>query len=146
MNLPRVTPHLASLKSFILIFFAAVLLSSCSQKFNFNKSSVVPSAEGKVTVKTDNNKNYNIKLKVEHLAEPSRLTPSHSTYVVWMKTRENGTRNIGHLNVSSGMLSSKLKASMETVSPHKPTGFFITAEDAPDSSYPGWVVMETETK
>lgn len=107
---------------------------------------MLPSAEGKVVVKSDNNDNYKIKLKVERIAEPKRLSPPHDTYVVWMKTSENGASNIGHLNVSSGFLSSKLKASMETVSPYKPTGFFITAEDMPDSSYPGLVVLETETK
>ena len=46
-----------------------------------------------------------------------------------MVTKENGTKNIGSIKTSSGFLSSKLKSSLKTVTPYKPTSFFITAED-----------------
>ncbi|WP_018617108.1 hypothetical protein [Segetibacter koreensis] len=59
------------LLSIFMIFF----LSSCSRKISFAKSTVVPTAEGSVKIKKDNNKNYSIDLKVIRLAEPKRLVP-----------------------------------------------------------------------
>ncbi len=117
------------------IFIAALTLSSCAKKMTFGTSSVVPAAEGSVKVKSDKNNNTTIDLKVERLADPKRLNPPKATYVVWMETASNGTQNIGSLNTSSGLLSGKLKSSLKTVTPYKPTGFFITAEDDKDVQY-----------
>ncbi len=120
------------------------LFSSCSKKMTFAKSSVVPAAEGYVKVKSDKNNNYTIDLKVKRLANPSDLTPSRKTYVVWMETKENGTKNIGNIRTSSGFLSSKLKSSLKTVTPFKPTAFYITAEDDESTTFPnGEVVLRT---
>lgn len=124
------------------LFIAIVLLSSCgSSKYNFSTSSVVPAAEGKVKVKKDGNSNYKISLEVIRLAEPQRLNPSKAMYVVWMETEQNGIKNIGQLKTSSGLLSNTLKSSLNTVTPFKPTGFFITAEDDASIQYPGGQVV-----
>ncbi|MBA2500887.1 MAG: hypothetical protein H0V30_14270 [Chitinophagaceae bacterium] len=112
---------------------------------SFQTSSVVPSAEGSVKVKKDNNNNYSIDLNVIRLADPKRLEPSKSTYVVWIETAENGSKNIGSLNTSSSMFSKTLKSSLKTVSPFKPVSLFITAEDNADIQYPGsQVVLRTD--
>ena len=71
------------------------------------------------------------------LAEPKRLSPPRQMYVVWMETEQNGTKNIGQLNTSSGMFSKTLKSSLKTVSSFKPTKIFITAEDDASIQYPG---------
>lgn len=55
---------------------------SFSKKIAFQTSSVVPSAEGTVKVKKDDNNNYSIYLKVIRLADPMRLEPPKSTCVV----------------------------------------------------------------
>lgn len=61
-----------------------------------------------------------------------------------MKTEDNGRKNIGQLKTSSGLFSSKLKSSLNTVSSFKPTGFFVTAEDNSNIQYPtGQVVLTT---
>ena len=61
-----------------------------------------------------------------------------------METQSNGTKNIGSLNTSSGFLSGKMKSSLKTVTPFKPTGFFITAEDDATAQYAnGQVVLRT---
>lgn len=117
------------------------LLGSCSSKFKFMNSSVVPAAEGSVKVKKDNNNNYNIDLSVVRLAEPSRLTPPKTAYVVWMETGANGVKNIGNLKTSSGFMSKTLTSSLETVTSFKPTGFFITAEDNEAVQNPGQVIV-----
>ncbi|MEO7309121.1 MAG: hypothetical protein ABIX01_01890 [Chitinophagaceae bacterium] len=128
-----------------IIFFFVFSFASCANKIPFQTSSVVPAAEGSVKVKKDENNNYSIDLNVIRLADPKRLEPSKSTYVVWIETAENGSKNIGSLNTSSGMLSKTLKSSLKTVSPFKPVSLFITAEDNADIQYPGTqVVLRTD--
>jgi hypothetical protein len=132
--------------SFILFSFFILLFESCARKISFMTSSVVPAAEGTVKLKKDNNNNYNVSLEVMRLAEPERLQPPKDNYVVWMNTEQNGTQNIGKLETSSGLLSKTLKSSLETVTPFKPSDFFITAEDDAVVQYPsGQVVLRTKS-
>lgn len=123
--------------------FLIFLISSCSQKINFQTSTVVPAAKGTVKIKKDKNKNYAIDVNVTNLAEPKRLDPPKSIYVVWIETN-SGIKNVGQMKSSSGFLSSGLKASLSAVSPFKPTRVFITAENDGDIRYPGsQVVLST---
>lgn len=124
----------------VLAITLIFLFSACSKKITFLNSAVVPAAEGTVSMKMDNNKNYNIDLSVNHLADPSRLTPPKKVYVVWMETNE-GAQNIGQLKTSTKGLSRMLSSSLTTVTPHKPTGFLITAEDDAIGNYPGTTVV-----
>ncbi len=127
-------------RNILLMVSASLMLfyfSSCAKKVSFQSSSIVPAAKGTVKVKKDKNNNYKINISLTNLAEPKNLQPSKSTYVVWMETSDNGTRNIGQINSSTGFLSSKLKANFETVSAFKPIKIFITAEDEANIQYPG---------
>jgi hypothetical protein len=130
-----------SLTIIILLLFAA-----CTKKITFLNSAVVPAAEGTVTMKKDNNNNYLIDLVVTRLADPGRLTPPRNVYVVWMETSQSGVQNIGQLKTSTKGFSKMLSSSLKTVTPHKPTSFFITAEDDAIGNYPGMtVVLKTGT-
>ena len=121
-------------------------LSSCAKKITFQNSSVVPAARGQVTVDKDNNKNYVIKINIDNLAEVKRLESSKNMYIVWMESDESKAKNIGQIKSDTSFISSKLKASFETVSAIKPTKIFITAEDNADTQYPGnTIVLETNT-
>ena len=119
----------------MLTIFSVASLTSCSQKIAFQNSTVVPAAQGKVTIKKDSNKNYAIKIKISNLAEVQRLQPAKNVYVVWIETEENNIKNIGRIKSDSGFLSSKLKATFETVTSFKPTKVFITGENNQDVSY-----------
>jgi len=133
-----------TIRCILLMATAAVLLfyfSSCARKISFQTSSVVPAAEGKVKLTKDDNNNYKIKITISNLAEPERLQPAKKTYVVWMQTADNGTKNIGQINSSTGFLSGKLKAAFETVTAFKPIKIFITAEDDASIQYPGMQVV-----
>jgi len=136
-----------SLTNTVLAIVAAVIVlfffSSCARKISFQTSSVVPAARGDVKVKKDNNNNYSIQISLNNLAEPKRLEPSKNTYVVWMESSDNVTKNIGQINSSTGFLSNKLKASFETVSSTRPTKIFLTAEDDAGIQYPGTQVVLT---
>jgi len=137
---------LFSKKTLLIIPIVLLLLSfiSCGKKIMFQTSSVVPAARGEVKVKKDDNKNYVISIKINGLAEANRLEPSSNVYVVWMETDDSKAKNIGQIKSDSKMLSSKLKATFETVTAFKPKKIFITAEDNADVQYPrNQLVLET---
>ena len=129
-------------------FFAFAIIftfDSCTKKIAFTNSSVVPAAEGHVKVTKDKNKNYSVSVDVVNLAQPDKLSPPKSVYVVWMDTESNGTKNIGQLTSSGSLLSKTLKGSLKTISSFKPTRVFVTAEDNGNVTFPGMVmVMQTE--
>lgn len=130
--------------SIVLIGFV-LLFSSCATRAIFLQSAVVPAAEGKVTIKEDANKNYVIKVQINNLAESQSLLPPKNVYVIWLVTSGNITENMGQIVSSSGALSSKLKASFETVSSYRPTKIFITAENEANVQYPfSEVVLTTD--
>lgn len=129
----------------LLLITALIFISCGTTRIAFEKSSVVPAAEGSVKVKRDKNENYQIDLNVIRLAEPQRLSPPQNVYVVWMETDGKGTKNIGQIGTSESFLSSTLKSSLRTASTFRPTAFFITAEDRADRTYPSsTVVLRTE--
>lgn len=123
----------------IILLVLAFTFASCETKINFLTSSVVPAATGYVTVKTDDNKNYAIKVSLSNLAESTRLTPAKSTYVVWVSGENGNAQNIGQ------MQTLKLKASLQTVSAFKPSKIFVTAEDAGNVQFPGETILTTAT-
>jgi hypothetical protein len=135
-------------KNILLAVFTILLMASftsCVTKAKFEKSAVVPAAQGTVKVKKDKNKNYSIQLDISNLAESERLTPAKKTYVVWLVSDQSETKNLGQFNSKSGTFSSKLKASFKTVTSNEPVKIFITAEDDATVQYPyGEVILSTE--
>ena len=129
----------------ILTIMIVFSFNSCATSVSFLNSSVVPAAQGSVKVKRDSNKNYVIQISLTDLAEVTRLQPSKLTYIVWMVTDRDLTKNIGQLNSSKGFMSKQLKGSFKTVSSDKPVKIFITAEDDASIQYPGsMVVLSTD--
>jgi hypothetical protein len=128
------------------ILCSLVLLSSCARKINFNKSSVVPGATGKIKLKKDNNNNYHVDAEFRNLADPKYLQIPRQVYVLWMETDNNGTQNLGKVIPRSGIFSSAIKADLETVTSVRPTRFLITAEDDGTVQYPGsHLILQTNS-
>lgn len=116
------------------------LFTDCSKKIIFLSSSVVPAATGYAKVKKNGNNNYVVQLNISNLAESNMLTPPKQTYIVWVVTDREETKNIGQIKSSD-----KLNASFETATAFKPAKIFITAENDPGTQYPGEpVVLTTE--
>ena len=105
---------------------------SCGTTLKFPVSTIVPAAEGKVTITKDKNYNYIIALDVKYLANADRLTPAKKYYVVWLMT-PNGT----NLNLGMLMSDKKNNASLKSLSSSKPLQIFVTAEDYGNVSMPG---------
>ncbi len=131
----------------ILLLIAAVILifpmNACAQRVKFTKSEIVPAAQGSVKVRKDKNNNYLIKVNIDNLAAPERLTPPRQVYVLWMVTEDNMPKNIGKIKVDTKFLSTKLKASFETVSSIKPLKIFITAENDASVQYSEYKIILT---
>lgn len=125
----------------VIALMSIILLPGCSRKLTFNNSSVVPAAMGYVKMKSDKNNNHTIDVSVTNLAPADKLTPAKKTYVVWMVTEDNGTKNIGQINTSGSLLSKTLKGSLQTVTSFKPVSIFITAEDDATVQYPGTTIV-----
>jgi len=109
----------------------------------FAVSQVVPAAEGKVSITKTKNENYNVKLTVNNLAEPGRLTPPKHGYVVWFETSAGKLTNVGRLKITSPMFSKSLRASFSTTAVEKPVKVFITAENLDVANYPSYPVILT---
>jgi hypothetical protein len=142
MNIQKRLPSLLTLIALGLI----LTLTACTRKYAFQSSTSQPAARGTVKVKQDGNKNYVIKIDIRNLAEVKRLEPSRDAYIVWMVGADDVTKNIGQIKSSSTMISSKLKASFETVSSNKPHRIFVTAENDATVTSPGsMVVLSTDS-
>ena len=132
------------MKKLLFAIAIGIAFQSCNNKTSFLTSSVVPAAEGTVKIQNDKNNNYKIDLEVMRLADPGRLSPPKSHYVVWIETERNGMKNIGQLTTSSGLMSKALKSSLETVTSFRPKEILITAENEANIQYPGsQVVLRT---
>lgn len=145
MKTTQMITRLSRIGLAIIMVGLVFILCSCATKAIFLQSAVVPAAEGKVVVKEDGNKNYVIKVQVKNLARSQSLLPPKNVYVIWLVTNDNITENMGQIVSSSSALSSKLKASFETVSSYRPTKIFITAENEANVQYPtSEVVLTTD--
>ncbi len=135
-------------RAYLVIGLFTMLLTgnSCATKTKFLTSTVVPAAEGSIQLKRDKNKNYVITVKMFNLAEVERLQPPKKAYVLWMENEEGRAKNLGQINSTHEMISHKLKATLQTVSPFKPTKIYVTAEDEANVNIPSsFVVLQSRS-
>lgn len=111
-----------------------VLLTSCGSSATFPTSVITPAAEIVAKTKTDKNKNTIIEVTAKNLASAERLSPPRSSYVVWITTEDNGTKNLGQLNSKNGS-----KAVLKATTPFKVKEIYITAEDQGNISFPAGI-------
>lgn len=103
---------------------AFVFAAGCAGPERLSTSSSLPAAEGSLLCDKAANGNTGINLKVKHLANPDRLTPPATVYVVWTKTDKDAPpQNIGALEVDAD-LSGRLK----TVTSQRRFELFVTGE------------------
>jgi len=127
----------------VSILFLSFLLTSCAKKMSFERSPVVPGADGKVAVKKDKNGNYTINVNTVNLPASKNLTPAKEVYVVWLEDEANNVKKLGQIKPTTGLLSKAYKGELNATSTSKPKRIFITAEDAGESDYPGSTLVLT---
>lgn len=113
------------------VLAATLAMSGCAMfgiggrgNTSLSTSPTLAAAEGSARFSATKNDNTRIALRVKHLAQPEKLTPPASNYVVWTRaTKYAPAQNIGALIVDKN-LAGKLDA--ET--PLHSFELFITAE------------------
>ncbi len=110
--------------SIITLALVSVALVYAAKRFPLTAASIVPAAKGSVEVGKDRNGNTEVKLKVEHLANPASLSPSQASYIVWLQDKGSGPENQGELKVNG-----KLEGTFKTVTPRKNFDVFVTGEN-----------------
>lgn len=120
-----------------LFLIALLVVSGCSTKIYFPASPVVPAAEPKATIKKNKEGEYVVKLDVNNLALPERLSPPKRNYIVWVNTETAGVQPIGELKNRRGMFSDTGKASFEGNILSRPTQLFVTAERSANVRFAG---------
>ena len=118
---------------------AALSIPAIADKFPLTSTSTAPAATGDVDVDKDANGNTKIDLKVEHLARPSELGPTRSTYVVWIQPPGSPPEKLGQLRVNND-----LKGELKAATPLRTFDLFVTPEDSGSVPAPsGPVVLRT---
>jgi hypothetical protein len=110
--------------SIVTLVVVSAALVSAAKKYPLTAASIVPAAKGSVEIGKDRNGNTEVKLKVEHLANPTSLTPSQANYIVWLQDKGSGPENQGELKVNG-----KLEGTFRTVTPRKNFDLFVTGEN-----------------
>ncbi len=114
-----------------VLMLSVLLLTGCAG-VSLSTSSTLPAAEGTVKYKRSENDNTIIALKVKHLAQPEKLTPPASTYVVWTRANKDAEpQNIGALKVDDN-----LDGSLNGETPLHSFELFITAESSSQVKLP----------
>lgn len=117
--------------SFSAVLAVTLAMSGCSmlgiggaKDIRLSSSSTIPSVAGYVKFNVTKNDNTQITLTVKHLAQPEKLTPPASQYVVWTRAAKyEPAQNMGALVVDKN-----LNGKLETVTPLRTFELFITAE------------------
>jgi hypothetical protein len=133
-------------KGFAAAASTAVLLvavAGCAKSHELRPVDRNPAAVGTIKASADANKNTLLDVRVEHLAPPTSLDPTLSTYVVWIRPAAGGEFvNIGQLAMQDDR-SGRLRAT----TPHPEFDVLVTAEQSGTVKFPStFVVMQGRAK
>ncbi|HET8886129.1 MAG TPA: hypothetical protein VFM70_07240 [Salinimicrobium sp.] len=137
MEKRNATKRVVEFSKYLLLF---ILITGCSKKVVFSDSTKMPGAKVVVTIDQNRSDNYEIYVDVDNIIKAEKLSPPRETYIVWMISTEHGTINMGNLWVDD-----KNQAKLYTVSSHRPTRIFITAEKSRFAESPSTeIVLSSE--
>lgn len=109
-------------KFFFLLSLGSLLFTGCANTEKVSGSRVTPGAEGKVTADKADNGGTELKIEMEHLAQPEKVGAEH--YIVWIQPEGSPAfQNLGTLQVDND-----LEAEFETVIPYEEFTVLVTPE------------------
>lgn len=90
-------------------------------------SAKVPAAQGQLNIKDVGNNNTGLELRIQHLANPYKIDPGATTFMVWAKPFAETARvyPLGALTVNKD-----LSAELNATTPLKNFEVFVTAESS----------------
>ncbi|HLW80858.1 MAG TPA: hypothetical protein VKS20_02335 [Candidatus Acidoferrales bacterium] len=108
---------------------------SSGKKYRMTADASVPAASGTVQAQKDKaNGNINMNIKVNNLADPTRLTPSENVYIVWVRPSGGAAVKEGAIGVNNS-----LKGELNVVTTSKDFDVFVTAEQSESVTLPSGV-------
>jgi hypothetical protein len=125
---------------FLMMSLLAIWPWSSGKEYHMTASNSVPAATGIVKVEEDkDNGNMKLDIKVDHLANPSSLTPPADAYIVWVRPSGGAAVKQGAIRVRKD-----LTGELKTVTVSKDFDLLITAEQSESVSMPsGMEVLHT---
>ncbi len=116
----------------VMVSLLAIWPWSASKEYPMRASSSVPAAAGIVKVQRDKDSgNTKLDIRVWHLANPSRLTPSATNYIVWVRPRDGAAVKQGAIRADKNQ-----KGEVKLVTMAKDFEVFITAEQSESADVP----------
>lgn len=116
----------------VMFVMLAIWPFSSSREYHMTSNSGVPAATGTVKVRKDkDNGNMKLDIKVEHLANPSSLTPPATSYIVWVRPKGQDAIKQGAIRVDKN-----LSAELKTATTSKTFDVVITAEQSDNVTFP----------
>jgi hypothetical protein len=110
----------------------ALVLGACAHDtVPLQASSDVPAAQGELKLRTGDSGNTKLNVEVAHLAEPEKVRPGATNYVVWVQSPQGPPQNVGALKVGDDR-----KGELATTTPYSEFQLFITAEPNPTAAMP----------
>lgn len=117
----------------------AMTLVGCASTYQMTAGPQVPAAKGTVQAKTGDNGNTRLKLSVQHLAVPDRITAGSTVFVVWARSSGAPAQNLGTLRVDKD-----LEGTLSTLTPLRTFDLTVTPEASASAQDPtGPTVLET---
>ena len=104
----------------------------------------IPAAKGEVTASLGDNQNTRLVVAVKHLADPDKVVPGATSYVVWVQRINDvqDAQNIGALHVNDNAYGE-----LVTVTAFTRFSLFVTAEASPQAQRPtGRALMKVDVE
>lgn len=115
----------------------AVLLVACSTTSMLVPTSQSQAAIGQIKAHVDGNNNTVLRVDVEHLVQPTRMSPDLTAYVVWIRPAAGGNFvRAGQLAPDPGG-----RGSFSTSTPWRDVELIVTAESTPVVANPAEMVV-----
>lgn len=111
---------------------ASLLLVGCASTTMMEPGPATPAATGEIELRVKKNDNNKLTIEADHLPPPENIDPELQTFVVWLRTPEGKSMNLGQLK-----LAKDRSAKLQTSTPHPAFEIIITIEKTPTASEPG---------
>jgi hypothetical protein len=107
------------------------MFGSGKSEQTMSSSSGNPAAQGTVNASAADNGNTALRVRVKHLAPPSRMASDATVYVVWIQPGDAAIQNVGAMT-----LNDDLEGRLDTVTPHSRFTVTVTPEPGARGAQP----------
>jgi hypothetical protein len=107
------------------------MFGSGKSEQTMTSSSDSPAAQGTVRATAGDNGNTALRVRVKHLAPPSKMVSDATVYVVWIQPGDAAIQNVGAMT-----LDDDLEGRLDTVTPHSRFTVTVTPEPGARGSQP----------